>query len=119
MAQQTRILHNLKEAKADVRKAKRLKAFEFYQAGETAYYAAKELELNKKTVYVWYDKFRKEEEKAVEEKRREPEKQTAAALTPKQFERLEKAVKKHLLFRKNNREAVKKLFHKTEVLYAS
>ncbi len=46
-----RSVHNLKEAKAEVRNAKRMKAFELYQAGKTAYYAAKMLKVNKKTVY--------------------------------------------------------------------
>ena len=33
MATQIQIVHNLKEAKAEVRNAKRMKAFELYQAG--------------------------------------------------------------------------------------
>lgn len=93
MATQIQIVHNLKEAKAEVRNAKRMKAFELYQAGKTAYYAAKELKVNKKTVYVWYKNFHIDGEKAVNEKPRGPQKQTSAALTPKQFERLEKDVK--------------------------
>ena len=93
MATQIQIVHNLKEAKAEVRNAKRMKAFELYQAGKTAYYAAKMLKVNKKTVYVWYENFHIDGEKAVNEKPRGPQKQTSAALTPKQFERLEKDVK--------------------------
>ena len=93
MATQIQIVHNLKEAKAEVRNAKRMKAFELYQAGKTAYYVAKMLKVNKKTVYVWYENFHIDGEKAVNEKPRGPQKQTSAALTPKQFERLEKDVK--------------------------
>ena len=38
---------------------------------------------------------------------------------PKSSKALQKAVKRHLLFRKCNREAVIRLFHKREVLYAA
>lgn len=93
MGTQIRIVHNLKESKAEVRNSKRMKAFEFYQSGKTAYYAAKELKINKKTVYVWYENFRTDGENAVKEKPRGPQKQTSAALTPKQFARLEKDVR--------------------------
>jgi len=93
MARKTVIVHNLKEAKAEVRNSKREKAYEYYSAGKTAYRASKELKLNEKTVYVWYEAFRKNGAEAIEEKPRGPKKRTGAALSPKQFERLEKAVK--------------------------
>lgn len=93
MATRTVILHNLKEAKAEVREDKRKKAYDGFKEEKSAYQVAKELKINKKTVYTWFERFRTEGESGVIENRRGPQKFTNASLKPNQVKKLENDIR--------------------------
>lgn len=93
MKAKTIIQHNLKEARADVRLAKRKQAYIYFKEEMTAYRVSKLLKLNERTVYAWFSQFKAEGESAVREKQRGPQKNSNSSLTPSQIERLEKDVR--------------------------